>query len=103
MCGSPNLRRREDLVRFGRHEIMKTEWHSDRMFALMGLQYVFAKDAYVTHIGDGRSKMEGKRPTNEIVTPDDFNPLKAFCRLPKIDWYFMERDYGGPPYLELNR
>lgn len=89
-CGAPNLKRRADLVRLGRHETTCAEWHIDRIFALIGLKCVFSNEVYATHIGAGRSVMDTKRQ-REQLTPDDLWPVKTLPQLPKIDWSFAER------------
>ena len=89
-CGAPNLKRRVDLVRLGRHEATCAEWHIDRLFALNGLKCVYSKEVYATHIGDGRSVMDSKR-RQETLTPDDIWPVPPHAQMPRIDWHFMER------------
>lgn len=87
--GSPNLKRREDYIRLGRIEGLGPEWITDRKFHLMGLKSVFTKTPYVRHIGYGRSRMDGKRP-NDTVLPCSTCPLDKECKLPRIDWLYME-------------
>lgn len=88
--GSPNLKRREDYILLGRIENLTPEWVIDRKFHLMGLMSVAAKTTYVEHIGYGRSRMEGQRPSDNVL-PCDTCPLKDACRLPRTDWYYMEK------------
>lgn len=90
-CGSPNLKRREDLIYLGRIEKDYAEWQIDRKFYLMGLKSVYLKDRYCTHIGDDDSKMNGKRP-NDQLTPEMQYPLKHKSKIQAIDWYFMEKE-----------
>lgn len=88
-CGSPNLKRRSDYIRLGRIESLGPEWMFDRKFHLMGLKSVFTKQPYVQHIGDGRSKMEGRRPPDHL-TPCNTCPYDSVCRLPRINWYYAD-------------
>jgi hypothetical protein len=91
-CGSPNLKRREDLVRLGRIEAGYAEWQIDRKFYLLGLKAVWLKKKYVTHLGDDNSKLAGKR-ADDSKTPCMQCPLQPNCRLPRIDWYFLEQQH----------
>lgn len=88
-CGSPNLKRRDDYIRLGRIEELGPEWLIDRKFHLTGLKSVFTKTPYVKHIGDGRSKMEGRRPP-DWITPCEKCPYDAHCELPRINWFYVE-------------
>lgn len=97
-CGSPNLKRRDDLIYLSRVEKGFAEWHIDRKFKLMGLDAVYLKDYYVTHIGDNDSKMENKRPDDKVL-PENTYPLKHRCKLPKINWHFMEERNENKNFL----
>lgn len=92
--GSPNLKRREDYIRLGRIETCGPEWVVDRKFHLMGLKSVISKTPYVRHLGDYRSRMDGKRPVDQI-TPCRNCTLNDVCKLPRIDWYYMENSNGS--------
>lgn len=95
--GSPNLKRREDLIRLGRVEKWHNEWNIDRKFYALGYRAVFLKDQYLHHLGDHRSSMEGKRP-NDGTTPEDYYPpeLKKNRVWPANDYSFMDRHWRSP-------
>ncbi len=89
--GSPNLKRREDLLLLGRVEKFYTEWNIDRKFFALGLRGVYLNGRYVAHLGDYRSLMAKKRP-NEHATPETLFPaeLKKNRIYPALDYYGMD-------------
>ena len=89
--GSPNLKRRDDLLLLGRVEKYYTEWNIDRKFFALGFRGVFLKDRYVTHLGDYRSLMADKRP-NEHATPETLFPPELLPNrvYPRFDYYAMD-------------
>ena len=93
-CGSPNLRRRDDLVLLGRVEIRYTEWAIDRKFKSLGFKSVFLKDSYINHLGDNRSRMAEKR-TRETYSPENLYPLELMKdrTYPVFDYYLIEKEY----------
>lgn len=105
--GSPNLKRREDLILLGRVEKFYNEWNVDRKFFALGLRGVFLKDRYVTHLGDYESLMKNKRP-NEHATPESLYPesLLPTRTWPVFDYYYMDRSAkglrGSQPVLRKN-
>lgn len=90
--GSPNLKRREDLLLLGRVEQFYTEWNIDRKFFALGLRGVFLKTRYVAHLGDHRSLMVNKRP-NENATPETLFPQELLPNriYPRFDYYAMDQ------------
>jgi glycosyltransferase involved in cell wall biosynthesis len=88
--GSPNLKRREDLLLLGRVEGFYTEWNIDRKFYALGFRGVFLKDRYVYHLGDHQSLMAHKRPTEwatpELLYPKELIPYRTY---PAMDYYKM--------------
>jgi glycosyltransferase involved in cell wall biosynthesis len=92
--GSPNLKRREDLLLLGRVEKYYTEWNIDRKFFALGFRGAYLKDRYVTHLGDYRSLMAKKRPneqaTPETLFPDELRPNRIY---PALDYHGMD-DYA---------
>ena len=93
-CGSPNLKRREDLLMLGRVEFGYNEWNIDKKFHSLGLCSIFLKDRYVEHIGWDCSKMAGKRP-NDRTVPYDYIPKEVLARrtYPQYNYYsWMNRD-----------
>ena len=90
--GSPNLKRREDLILLGRVEQYYTEWNIDRKFYALGLRGVYLKDRYVMHLGDHASLMAHKRPneqnTPELLFPEELRPQRTF---PEFDYYAMDQ------------
>lgn len=90
--GSPNLKRREDLILLGRVEQHHTEWNIDRRFYALGLRGVFLKDRYVVHLGDYESLMAKKRP-HEQSTPEAYYPeaLLPYRTWPTFDYYQLDR------------
>jgi glycosyltransferase involved in cell wall biosynthesis len=90
--GSPNLKRRDDLILLGRVEKWHNEWNIDRRFHALGLKSVFLKDKYVEHLGDNQSRMEGKRPTDETC-PEHYFPFQLLENriYPKFEYYHIEK------------
>jgi len=90
--GSPNLKRREDLILLGRVEKYYNEWNIDRKFFALGLRGVYLKDRYVMHLGDYESLMVKKRPhensTPESLYPNELLPTRTY---PTFDYYQMDR------------
>jgi hypothetical protein len=88
--GSPNLKRREDLLLLGRVEGFYTEWNIDRKFYALGFRGVYLKDKYVYHLGDHQSLMVNKRPTEwatpELLYPKELLPYRIY---PSLDYYKM--------------
>ena len=95
--GSPNLKRRDDLILLGRVEKWHNEWNIDRRFRALGFKAVFLNGEYSRHLGDHNSRMEGKRP-NDGTTPEDYFPeeLKAGRVMPALDYLFMDKHYRPP-------
>lgn len=93
-CGSPNLRRREDLVLMGRVESRFTEWAVDRKFKSLGFKAVYLKDSHVNHLGENRSRMAEKR-TNETSCPESLYPreLMSTRTYPVFDYHSLEKEY----------
>lgn len=89
--GSPNLKRRDDLLLLGRVEKWHNEWNIDRRFLSLGLKSVFLYGQHVCHIGDHCSKMNDRRPTDS-TTPEDYYPveLQEDRVWPKLDYYQWE-------------
>jgi glycosyltransferase involved in cell wall biosynthesis len=89
--GSPNLKRRDDLILLGRVEKWHNEWNIDRRFHALGFRSVYLKDKYVEHLGDAESKMDGKRPP-DWSTPEDYFPelVKPERIYPKFDYFHLE-------------
>jgi glycosyltransferase involved in cell wall biosynthesis len=90
--GSPNLKRRDDLILLGRVEKYYTEWNIDRKFYSLGFRGVFLKDRYVTHLGDYRSVMAAKRLTEnctpETLYPEELNKTRLTMA---FDYYAMDQ------------
>ena len=95
--GSPNLRRRDDLIMLGRVEKWHNEWNIDRKFTALGFKGVFLKGEYARHLGDHCSRMAGQRPDDSKV-PYDFYPpeLLANRRAPFINFREMDWIYPYP-------
>lgn len=93
-CGSPNLRRRDDLILLGRIEKGFTEWAIDRKFKALGFKSVFLKDSHVNHLGDYRSRMAEKR-THENKCPESFYPEELLKNktFPAYDYFKLEKEY----------
>ena len=95
--GSPNLKRRDDLILLGRVEKWHNEWNIDRKFRALGFRAVFLNGEYVRHLGDLCSAMEGKRP-NDGTTPEDYYPaeLQAERIWPKLNYSFLDTKWQSP-------
>ena len=101
-CGSPNLRRRDDLIMLGRVEKWHNEWNIDRKFTALGFKGVYLNGEYARHLGDHCSKMAGQRPDDTKV-PYDFYPkeLLANRRAPLINFREMDWIYEYPGDVTL--
>ena len=109
--GSPNLKRRDDLILLGRVEKWHNEWNIDRKFRALGFRAVFLNDKYVEHLGDDCSSMVGRRP-NDGTTPEDYYPaeLQADRIWPKFNYRYLDTHLTSPyevtmvtALLDLNR
>lgn len=100
--GSPNLRRRDDLIMLGRVEKWHNEWNIDRKFTALGFKGVFLNGEYSRHLGDHCSRMAGQRP-DDSKTPYDFYPeeLKKNRRAPYINFREMDWIYDYPGDVTL--
>ena len=100
--GSPNLRRRDDLIMLGRVEKWHNEWNIDRKFTALGFKGVFLNGEYSRHLGDHCSAMADKRP-DDSKTPYDFYPeeLKKNRRAPYINYREMDWIYDYPGDVTL--
>ena len=100
--GSPNLRRRDDLIMLGRVEKWHNEWNIDRKFTALGFKGVYLNGEYSRHLGDKCSKMDGKRPDDSKV-PYDFYPKEVLAnrRAPMIDYREMDWIYEYPADVTL--
>lgn len=100
--GSPNLKRREDLILLGRVEKWHNEWNIDRRFLGLGFKAVFLNGEYARHLGDNCSKMEGKRP-NDGTTPHDYYPpeLEKNRVYPKFDYLQWDTHWNPPTDITL--
>lgn len=101
-CGSPNLRRRDDLILLGRVEKWYSEIYIDRKFTALGFKGVFLNGEYVRHLGDDCSKMVGKRH-DEIKTPYEHLPKELLKnrRAPFIDYKELDFIYEYPSDITL--
>jgi hypothetical protein len=92
--GSPNLKRRDDLILLGRVEKWHNEWNIDRKFLGLGFKAVFLKDKYVEHLGDNCSRMAGKRP-NDGTTPENYYPVELLKNrtYPKFDYLQWDKHW----------
>jgi len=101
-CGSPNLRRRDDLIMLGRVEKWHNEWNIDRKFTALGFKGVYLNGEYARHLGDHCSKMAGQRPDDSKV-PYDFYPkeLLANRTAPMLDFRAMDWTYEYPSDVTL--
>jgi hypothetical protein len=90
--GSPNLKRREDLLLLGRVEKDFHEWNIDRKFYALGFRGVFLAGCYVRHLGDHCSVMQSKR-ANELTTPEMLYPpeLQGNRTFPVFDYWQMDQ------------
>lgn len=95
--GSPNLKRRDDLILLGRVEKWHNEWNIDRRFRALGFRAVFLNGKYVDHLGDYCSRMAGKRP-DDGTTPEHYYPpeLQAERIWPKLDYLFLDGHWKSP-------
>lgn len=101
-CGSPNLKRRDDLILLGRVEKWHNEWNIDRRFLGLGFKSVYLNGQYVDHLGDNCSKMEGKRP-DDSTTPESYYPIELLKNrtYPKFDYYQWDKHYRHPHDITL--
>lgn len=95
--GSPNLRRRDDLIMLGRVEKWHNEWNIDRKFTALGFKGVFLNGEYSRHLGDHCSRMAGQRPDDSKV-PYDYYPKELLKnrRAPLINYREMDWIYEYP-------
>lgn len=95
--GSPNLKRRDDLILLGRVEKWHNEWNIDRRFRALGFKACFLNGEYSKHLGDDCSRMEGKRP-HDGTTPENYYPseLKAERTWPEFDYLFLDKHWRDP-------
>lgn len=95
--GSPNLKRRDDLIWLGRVEKWHNEWNIDRKFLAMGYKAVFLNGKYVEHLGDNCSAIAGRRP-DDSKTPYDYIPqeLKHDRIFPQLNYRWLDKDYRHP-------
>lgn len=100
--GSPNLKRRDDLLLLGPVEKWHNEWNIDRRFLGLGLKSVFLNGEYVVHLGDHCSRMAGKRP-NDGTTPEDYYPpeLAKDRTWPKFDYLQWDSHWKPPTDITL--
>ena len=100
--GSPNLRRRDDLIMLGRVEKWHNEWNIDRKFTALGFKGVYLNGEYSRHLGDKCSRMEGKRPDDSKI-PYDFYPKEVLKnrRAPMINYREMDWIYDYPADVTL--
>lgn len=101
-CGSPNLKRREDLILLGRVEKYYQEIWIDRKFHGLGFKAVYVNDKYVEHLGDNRSRAAAFRH-NEHLTPEDKYPteLQANRVYPRFDYLQWDRHWRHPHDITL--
>lgn len=95
--GSPNLRRRDDLIMLGRVEKWHNEWNIDRAFTALGFKGVYLNGEYSRHLGDHCSRMAGQRPDDSKI-PYDFYPKEVIAnrRAPYINYREMDWIYDYP-------
>lgn len=95
--GSPNLKRRDDLILLGRVEKWHNEWNIDRRFKALGLKAVYLNDRYTQHLGDDCSRMDGKRP-NDGTSPEDYYPKELLLNRtwPKFDYFSLDKHWRHP-------
>lgn len=100
--GSPNLRRRDDLIMLGRVEKWHNEWNIDRKFTALGFKGVFLNGEYSRHLGDDCSRMADRRPDDSKI-PYDFYPPEILKnrRAPFIDYREMDWVYEYPSDVTL--
>ena len=101
-CGSPNLRRRDDLIMLGRVEKWHNEWNIDRKFTALGFKGVYLNGEYARHLGDHCSRMAGQRPDDSKI-PYDFYPKELLKnrRAPYINFREMDWIYEYPADVTL--
>ena len=101
-CGSPNLRRRDDLIMLGRVEKWHNEWNIDRKFTALGFKGVYLNGEYARHLGDLCSRMADRRP-DDSKTPYDFLPPELIKnrRAPYINYREMDWIYEYPADVTL--
>ncbi|MCK9558042.1 MAG: hypothetical protein M0R50_08400 [Candidatus Cloacimonetes bacterium] len=95
--GSPNLKRRDDLIWLGRVEKWHNEWNIDRKFLALGYKAVFLNGQYVVHLGDYCSAIAGRRP-DDSKTPYDFIPveLRHDRIYPQLNYRWLDKNYRHP-------
>lgn len=100
--GSPNLKRREDLILLGRVEKYYQEIWIDRKFFGLGFKSVYLNDKYVEHLGDNRSRAAPFRQ-NEHLTPEDKFPPELLPNrtYPKFDYYQWDTHWRHPDDITL--
>ena len=100
--GSPNLRRRDDLIMLGRVEKWHNEWNIDRKFTALGFRGVFLAGEYSRHLGDHCSRMADRRPDDSKV-PYDFYPPELLNnrKAPYINYREMDHIYDYPGDVTL--
>jgi hypothetical protein len=100
-CGSPNLKRRDDLLMLGRVEKWHNEWNIDRKFTALGFRGVFLNGEYARHLGDDCSVMAGRRP-DDSLTPHDFVPAELQQRRELVvDYSALDQNYEYPDDVTL--
>lgn len=100
--GSPNLKRRDDLILLGRVEKWHNEWNIDRKFLALGFKAVFLNGEYARHLGDDCSRMDGRRP-DDSTTPEHYYPeeLQKDRIWPKFDYFFLDTHLEHPYNITL--
>lgn len=100
--GSPNLKRRDDLILLGRVEKWHNEWNIDRKFLALGFKAVFLGGQYVEHLGDNCSAIAGRRP-DDSKTPDDYYPQELLHDriFPQLNYRFLDKDWRHPYDITL--
>lgn len=98
--GSPNLKRRDDLILLGRVEKWHNEWNIDRRFLGLGFKSVFLDGQYVVHLGDSCSKMAGKRP-NDGTTPEDYYPAELMKNRTYPSFDYLQWDQHWKPPVDI--
>ena len=100
--GSPNLKRRDDLIMLGRVEKWFNEWNIDRKFLALGFKSVFLNGQYVNHLGDNCSRMADRRPNDGTVPYDYIPPEINKNRIyPKLDYMFLDGHWQHPNEVTL--
>ncbi|OQB32274.1 MAG: hypothetical protein BWY08_00031 [Bacteroidetes bacterium ADurb.Bin174] len=100
--GSPNLKRRDDLIMLGRVEKWFSEWNIDRKFLALGFKAVFLNGQYVNHLGDDCSRMAGRRPNDGTIPYDYIPPEVSKNRIyPKLDYMFLDSHWQSPYEVTL--